>query len=58
MVIFFFYKYIELYDCVYFKYFLRYDNFVNYFFNVFFCVNFFGDEVFENLMFSSLVYMI
>lgn len=27
-------------------------------FLMFFCVNFFGDEVFENLMFSSLVYMI
>lgn len=57
-VIFFFHKHIELHDCVYSKYFLRHDNSVNYSLNVSLCVNFLGDEVFENSMFSSLVHMI
>lgn len=38
--------------------FLRRDNYVNYSLNVSLCVNFLGDEVFENSMFSSLVHMI
>lgn len=57
-VIFFFHKHIELHDCVYSKYFLRHDNSVNYSLNVSLCVNFLGDEVFENSMFSRLVHMI